>query len=68
MRLGYEFIKRVGGFYKFMNWDKLIFIDSGGFQVFSLGFLRKIKEEGVEFRLYLDGLKYFLILEKVMEI
>ena len=51
-----------------MNWDRSILTDSGGFQVFSLGPLRKITEEGVEFRSHLDGSKHFLSPEKVMEI
>lgn len=68
MRPGHELIKRAGGLHKFMNWDKPILTDSGGFQVFSLGPLRKIKEEGVEFRSHLDGSKHFLTPEKAMEI
>ncbi|MBY2478177.1 tRNA guanosine(34) transglycosylase Tgt [Clostridioides difficile] len=68
MRPGHELIKRAGGLHEFMNWDKPILTDSGGFQVFSLGPLRKIKEEGVEFRSHLDGSKHFLTPEKAMEI
>lgn len=68
MRPGHELIKRAGGLHKFMNWYKPILTDSGGFQVFSLGPLRKIKEEGVEFRSHLDGSKHFLTPEKAMEI
>ncbi|EGT2203629.1 tRNA guanosine(34) transglycosylase Tgt [Clostridioides difficile] len=68
MRPGHELIKRAGGLHNFMNWDKPILTDSGGFQVFSLGPLRKIKEEGVEFRSHLDGSKHFLTPEKAMEI
>ncbi|MCC0631286.1 tRNA guanosine(34) transglycosylase Tgt [Clostridioides sp. ZZV15-6388] len=68
MRPGHELIKKAGGLHKFMNWDKPILTDSGGFQVFSLGPLRKIKEEGVEFRSHLDGSKHFLTPEKAMEI
>ncbi|KPI49321.1 queuine tRNA-ribosyltransferase [Clostridioides difficile] len=68
MRPGHELIKRAGGLHKFMNWDKPILTDSGGFQVFSLGPLRKIKEEGVEFRSHLDGSKHFLTPEKAMDI
>lgn len=68
MRPGHELIKRAGGLHNFMNWDKTILTDSGGFQVFSLGPLRKIKEEGVEFRSHLDGSKHFLTPEKAMEI
>ncbi len=68
MRPGHDLIERVGGLHKFMNWDKPILTDSGGFQVFSLGPLRKIKEEGVEFRSHLDGSKHFLSPEKATEI
>lgn len=68
MRPGHELIKKAGGLHEFMNWDKPILTDSGGFQVFSLGPLRKIKEEGVEFRSHLDGSKHFLTPEKAMEI
>ena len=51
-----------------MNWDRAILTDSGGFQVFSLGPLRKITEEGVEFKSHLDGSKHFLSPEKAIEI
>lgn len=68
MRPGHDLIERAGGLHKFMNWDKPILTDSGGFQVFSLGPLRKIKEEGVEFRSHLDGSKHFLSPEKSTEI
>jgi queuine tRNA-ribosyltransferase len=60
LRPGHELIKKAGGLHKFMNWDGAILTDSGGFQVFSLGDLRKITEEGVEFRSHLDGSKQFL--------
>lgn len=68
MRPGHDLIERAGGLHKFMNWDKPILTDSGGFQVFSLGPLRKIKEEEVEFRSHLDGSKHFLSPEKATEI
>jgi queuine tRNA-ribosyltransferase len=68
MRPGDELVKKAGGLHKFMNWDKPILTDSGGFQVFSLGDLRKIKEEGVEFRSHLDGSKKFISPEIAMEI
>lgn len=68
LRPGHELIKQAGGLHKFMNWDRAILTDSGGFQVFSLGPLRKISEEGVEFRSHLDGSRHFLSPEKVMEI
>ena len=70
LRPGHDLIKDAGGLHKFMNWDKTILTDSGGFQVFSLGQagLRKIKEEGVEFRSYLDGSKHYLTPESSIEI
>ncbi len=55
LRPGHELVQRAGGLHKFMNWDKGILTDSGGFQVFSLGAMRKITEEGVEFRSHIDG-------------
>ena len=68
LRPGHELIKEAGGLHKFMNWDRPILTDSGGFQVFSLGALRKIKEEGVEFRSHLDGSRKFIGPEEAMEI
>ena len=68
LRPGNKLIKQAGGLHKFMNWDKAILTDSGGFQVFSLGDLRKISEEGVEFKSHLDGSKHFLSPEKAIEI
>lgn len=68
LRPGHELVRAAGGLHKFMNWDGSILTDSGGFQVFSLSKLRKITEEGVEFRSHLDGSKHFLSPEKVMEI
>ncbi len=70
LRPGHELIKEAGGLHKFMNWDLPILTDSGGFQVFSLGQagLRKITEEGVEFRSYLDGSKHYISPEKSIEI
>ncbi|MDR5658059.1 tRNA guanosine(34) transglycosylase Tgt [Serpentinicella sp. ANB-PHB4] len=68
LRPGHELIKQAGGLHKFMNWDKPILTDSGGFQVFSLGDMRKIREEGVEFRSHLDGSKHFISPEKAVEI
>ena len=68
LRPGSKLIREAGGLHEFMKWDKPILTDSGGFQVFSLGDLRKITEEGVEFKSYLDGSKHFLTPEKVMEI
>ncbi|MCC5911544.1 MAG: tRNA guanosine(34) transglycosylase Tgt [Clostridiaceae bacterium] len=68
LRPGHKLIEKAGGLHKFMNWDKPILTDSGGFQVFSLGDLRKITEEGVEFRSHLDGSKHFISPEKAVEI
>ena len=68
LRPGHEVVKAAGGLHRFMNWDKPILTDSGGFQVFSLGAMRKIREEGVEFRSHIDGSKHMLSPEKSMEI
>jgi queuine tRNA-ribosyltransferase len=68
LRPGHDLIREAGGLHAFMNWDRAILTDSGGFQVFSLGALRKIKEEGVTFRSHIDGSEHFLSPEKVMEI
>lgn len=68
LRPGHELIKAAGGLHTFMNWHRPILTDSGGFQVFSLGDLRKITEEGVEFRSHIDGSKHMLSPEKAMEI
>lgn len=68
LRPGHEIVKEAGGLHKFMNWDRPILTDSGGFQVFSLGAMRKIREEGVEFRSHIDGSKHMLSPEKSMEI
>ena len=68
LRPGHELVKEAGGLHKFMNWDRPILTDSGGFQVFSLGPLRTISEEGVEFRSHLDGSKKFLSPEKAIEV
>ena len=68
LKPGHELIKEAGGLHKFMNWNGPILTDSGGFQVFSLGDLRKIKEDGVEFRSHIDGSKHFISPEKSIEI
>lgn len=68
LRPGHDLVRQAGGLHKFMNWDRGILTDSGGFQVFSLGALRKINEEGVTFRSHHDGSEHFLSPEKVMEI
>ena len=68
LKPGHELIKEAGGLHKFMNWNGPILTDSGGLQVFSLGSLRKITEEGVEFRSHIDGSKHMLSPEKSIEI
>jgi queuine tRNA-ribosyltransferase len=68
MRPGHHIIKEAGGLHKFMNWDRSILTDSGGFQVFSLSNLRDIHEEGVYFRSHIDGSKHFFTPEKSIEI
>lgn len=68
VRPGDKIIKELGGLHKFMNWDRPILTDSGGFQVFSLAKLRKIKEEGVYFNSHIDGRKIFMGPEESMQI
>ena len=68
VRPGDEVVKKLGGLHKFMNWDKPILTDSGGFQVFALAKLRKIKEEGVHFNSHIDGHKIFMGPEQSMQI
>ena len=68
VRTGDKLIKEVGGLHKFMSWDRPILTDSGGFQVFSLSGLRKIKEEGVYFNSHIDGRKIFMGPEESMQI
>ena len=68
LRPGHEIVKEAGGLHAFMNWDRGILTDSGGFQVFSLSEFRRIEEEGVYFRNHLNGDKLFLSPEKAMEI
>ncbi|WP_298972738.1 tRNA guanosine(34) transglycosylase Tgt [uncultured Psychrobacter sp.] len=68
LRPGTDIIDQFGGLHKFMHWDKPILTDSGGFQVFSLGEMRKITEEGVHFKSPIDGAKVFLSPEKSMQI
>lgn len=68
LRPGDEVIKKLGGIHKFMVWDKPVVTDSGGFQVFSLAKLRKIKEEGVKFSSHIDGRKIFMGPEESMQI
>ena len=68
LRPGDELIAEAGGLHKFMNWDRAILTDSGGFQVFSLADLRNITEEGVKFKSHLDGSSHFISPEKSMSI
>lgn len=68
MRPGDDLIKRAGGLHKFMNWDRPILTDSGGFQVFSLTKLNKIKDEGVYFNSHIDGSRHLFTPEKAIEI
>ncbi len=68
LRPGENIVKEAGGLHKFMNWDRPILTDCGGFQVFSLSDLRTISEDGVEFRSHLDGSKHMFTPEKVMQI
>lgn len=68
LRPGEQIVKKAGGLHKFMNWDRPILTDSGGFQVFSLADLRKITDEGVEFKSHLNGKKLFISPERCMQI
>ncbi|MGE7365647.1 tRNA guanosine(34) transglycosylase Tgt [Desemzia incerta] len=68
LRPGEDIVEEAGGLHKFMNWDKGILTDSGGFQVFSLSDMRRIEEEGVHFRNHLNGSKMFLSPEKAINI
>jgi queuine tRNA-ribosyltransferase len=68
IRPGHDIVRRAGGLHKFMNWDRPILTDSGGFQVFSLSNMRKISEEGVAFKSHLNGDKLFISPEKSIEI
>ncbi|MDY0256919.1 tRNA guanosine(34) transglycosylase Tgt [Gudongella oleilytica] len=68
LKPGHDLVKEAGGLHRFMNWNGPILTDSGGFQVFSLGELRKIKEEGVEFRSHIDGSKHFISPETSIDI
>lgn len=68
MRPGEEIVALAGGLHSFMNWDRPILTDSGGFQVFSLSQFRDIKEEGVTFKSHIDGAKHFISPEKAIEI
>lgn len=68
LRPGHELIREAGGLHRFMNWNRAILTDSGGFQVFSLGQLRKITEEGAHFQSHIDGSRHILTPEKAVEI
>jgi len=68
LRPGVELLEQLGGVHRFMNWDRAVLSDSGGFQVFSLASIRKIREEGVEFRSHIDGSAHFLSPERSIEI
>lgn len=68
LRPGADLVEKMGGLHKFMNWDKPILTDSGGFQVMSLSSLRKISEKGVEFKSHVDGKKFFLSPEESIKI
>lgn len=68
LRPGSDIIKQAGGLHKFMNWDRPILTDSGGFQVFSLSKLRKITDDGVEFRSHLSGEKHYFTPEKAIQV
>ena len=68
LRPGHELVRRMGGVHEFMSWSRPMLTDSGGFQVFSLSKLRKISDEGVEFRSHLDGSKHFFSPEHSMDV
>lgn len=68
LRPGHDFLKKAGGLHKFIGWDKPILTDSGGYQVYSLATQRKITEEGVWFKSYIDGSKHFFSPENVMDV
>ena len=68
LRPGHELVRKLGGLHKFMSWERALLTDSGGFQVFSLSELRKVKEEGVSFRSHLDGTSHLFTPERSMEI
>ncbi len=68
LRPGHEVIQRLGGLHRFMNWQRPILTDSGGFQIYSLSALRKISDEGAVFQSHLDGSTHFLTPERAIEI
>jgi queuine tRNA-ribosyltransferase len=68
LRPGTELIKKAGGLHAFISWEKPILTDSGGYQIFSLALLRKMKDEGVEFQSHVDGMKHFLSPEDIIRV
>jgi queuine tRNA-ribosyltransferase len=68
LRPGIELLEKLGGVHRFMNWDRAVLSDSGGFQVFSLASIRKVREEGVEFRSHIDGSTHFLSPETSIDV
>src|SRR5436305_1725183 len=68
LRPGVDLLEKLGGVHKFMSWDGAVLSDSGGFQVFSLSSIRKVREEGVEFRSHIDGSAHFLSPETSVDI
>src|SRR3989338_2672215 len=68
LRPGEKLIQEAGGLHRFMSWEKPILTDSGGFQIFSLATLNKVRDEGVEFQSHIDGSKHFLRPEDVVRI
>src|SRR5438105_3189228 len=68
LRPGLNIIEKAGGLHRFINWDKPILTDSGGYQVYSMSDIRKINEEGVHFTSHIDGSKHFFTAENVMDI
>jgi queuine tRNA-ribosyltransferase len=68
LRPGHELIREHGGLHRFMHWDRPLLTDSGGFQIFSLGPLRKITEDGVQFQSHIDGSRHFISPERAIEI
>jgi queuine tRNA-ribosyltransferase len=68
LRPGHEVVRALGGLHRFMAWDRPILTDSGGFQVFSLAAIRKVRDEGVEFQSHIDGSRHLFTPESVMEV
>ena len=68
LRPGHELVRKAGGIHRFMNWDGAVLTDSGGYQVFSLSDLRRVGDEGVVFKSFLDGSEHEFTPERVMEV